>query len=760
MSGDQKHHGKDASLRERAERQLISQGPSQASREHWDAKRLLHELEVHQIELSMQYDELVQTKQNLLAEMTWKDELVDWLAHSSQPSGEPFFERLARYLARALSVDFVCIDRLEGNGLTAKTLAVWCDGGFQDNVVYSLKDTPCGDVVGKAVCCFPARVRHLFPKDEVLQDLKAEGYLGVTLWSHLHEPIGLIAVISRTPLKDFQMSRSLLSIIATRAASELERVTAEEALRASEANFRSYYELGLIGMALASLGKRWLQCNDCLCELLGYPREELLQLSWSELTHPDDREADDRELERVILGEAEGYTLDKRFIRKNGSIVHTVFSVRCIRDRVGTPHHFVALVLDISYRKEAEASIRAIELQLHQNQKLESLGVLAGGIAHDFNNILGIIIGYCSLMELNPGDTRMYLPEIVKAAERAGGLCQQMLAYAGKVRVSSSTFSLSELVREVAGMLKTTLKHNVTLTKRVPSDFPSVTGDASQIRQVVMNLILNAAEAIGTEQGEIRVTLRHAVLTAGEPEFDYGGQAVPAGSYLLLEVADNGCGMDEETRARVFEPFYTTKFAGRGLGMSAVLGIMKAHRGALQLETESGRGTSFRVYLPVSGASEAVAAVEPTPPQSVEPWRGEGCVLLADDEEHVLLVVRTMLTALGFSVIEAVNGQDALEKYRIHAREISLVVADLGMPVMDGYQLIRELKSLRPDLPIVVSSGFGDAEVAASIPREQIVGVVCKPYTFEQLREVLRCATTQGAEPLFSGTQGTPAPTP
>ena len=270
---------------------------------------------------------------------------------------EPFFNKIARFLAQTLDMDFVCIDRLEGDGLTARTVAVWCDGHFEDNVSYALKDTPCGDVVGKAVCCFPAMVCQLFPNDLVLKDLQAESYVGVTLWNHNHEPVGLIAVISRRPLVNRQVAENILSLVGIRAAGEIERIDAEDSLREKEALFRSYYELGLIGMAITSLEKGWIQCNDCLCSILGYTLEELFCKTWAELTHPDDLATDEAYFQKVLSGEIDGYQMEKRFIRKDGVAVHTDLSVKCVRNEDGSPRHFVAMIKDTTQRKQADEAL-------------------------------------------------------------------------------------------------------------------------------------------------------------------------------------------------------------------------------------------------------------------------------------------------------------------------------------------------------------------------------------------------------------------
>ena len=267
-------------------------------------------------------------------------------------------------------------------------------------------------------------------------------------------------------------------------------------------------------------------------------------------------------------------------------------------------------------------------------------------------------------------------------------------------------------------------------------------GDASQLRQIVMNLIINASEAIGEAQGVIRVTLAKRAVTAGGAVRDHLGKTIPPGWYACLEVSDTGCGMDDETRRRIFEPFYTTKFTGRGLGMSAVLGIIAAHRGALQLVSQPGHGTAFTIYLPVE--INGPTGDEFSDETASALWQGSGTILLVEDEDQVKFVAKSMLKELGFTVVEASNGREALDIFQKTASEISLVVTDIGMPVMNGYTLFRELKILKPELPIIISSGFGDTVVTTRIPGEEIAGLVSKPYRFNQLRDVLR-SVTEGA---------------
>ena len=447
------------------------------------------------------------------------------------------------------------------------------------------------------------------------------------------------------------------------------------------------------------------------------------------------------EFHRTGHGNAVAKTIELFAIRKDGKEIAIELSLSAVLQN--NEWHAVGVTHDISKRKRAEEEKHALEQQLHQAQKMESLGILAGGIAHDFNNILAVIMCYSSLGQKEPEKAAEFMPEIEKASERAAGLCRQMLAYAGKTQFVQSKVDMTSLVDEILGMLKSTLPQNVNIKPYLSGDIPPIQGDASQLRQIAMNLIINASEAIGEVQGDVRVALTETKILEEQAEKDHQGKTIIPGSYLCLEVTDTGCGMDDETMKRIFEPFYTTKFVGRGLGMSAVLGIITSHKGALQFFSQPGRGTTFKVYLPVRiGKSTGEGSHTQG---SLLPWQGSGTILLVEDEPQIKKVAKTLLESLGFSVIEASNGIEAIEQYLNYATDITMVVTDIGMPLMAGYELISELKKLDSALPIIVSSGFGDKDVISKIVPGDIAGLVSKPYNLDQLREVLKGVMVLGA---------------
>ncbi len=514
---------------------------------------------------------------------------------------------------------------------------------------------------------------------------------------------------------------------------------ADEALRASEKDARAIIEALPMALAMTDLQGNITYLNQEFIQTVGYTLEDIPTLEkWWPLAYPNpqyrERISDDWQKQQMVAN-----LVDRPFTPEEKSImckdgVERTFICSATPLQYNNTGSILIFFYDITERKQLEAEKLDLELQRQHSQKMESLGVLAGGIAHDFNNILAIIIGHCSLVKMNFKTAEEHVPSIEKAAERAAELCRQMLAYAGKAQYVQSRVDITALVEEMVKLLKSTISQNAVIKFHMPGDIPYIKADAGQISQIVMNLIINAAEAIGEAHGEIDVSLIKSEIKS-DTEKDHLGKHIPAGNYICLEVTDNGCGMDIETRQRIFEPFFTTKFTGRGLGMSAVLGIITAHGGALQMFSQSGQGTTFKVYLPViTSDSEGESFKQ----KSSAPWQGNGTILLAEDEQQLALLVKTMLKKLGFTVIEASNGKEALERYHQNAADICLVLTDMGMPVMDGYELFHELKKLDPDLPIIISSGFGDTTVTAKISGGNIAGLVSKPYSFEQLRSVLK----------------------
>ena len=322
--------------------------------------------------------------------------------------------------------------------------------------------------------------------------------------------------------------------------------------------------------------------------------------------------------------------------------------------------------------------------------------------------------------------------EITRGAQRAAGLTRQMLAYAGKERMEISPFQLSALVNEMTGLLRVSISKKVHLTCNLAPDLPAVFGDSSQIGQVLMNLVINASEAIGESSGTITIKTGLQQITEESAQIMNGESQLKSGPYVFLHVSDTGSGMDAETQEKMFDPFFTTKFTGRGLGMSVVQGIIRSHGGAIQLASKVGAGSTFRIFLPAAGRIPEPVP-EKTEPQ--EEWRGEGCILVVEDEEAVRELTCAMVEVMGFSTIRATDGRQGVTLFREHSNDIRLVLSDLTMPHLDGREFVRQVAAIRSSVPTVLMSGFNEN---SNSPEAGFF--IQKPFSFEGLRSVIQKA--------------------
>ncbi|MBI5093551.1 MAG: PAS domain S-box protein [Candidatus Hydrogenedentes bacterium] len=393
---------------------------------------------------------------------------------------------------------------------------------------------------------------------------------------------------------------------------------------------------------------------------------------------------------------------------------------------------------DITDQRLAEEERQRFESQLLHSQKLESLGVLAGGIAHDFNNILTSILGNTELAlnDIAPeAPVHSTIRMIEVSARRAAELTRQMLAYSGKGTFYVEPIRLSDKVQELIVLLETSISKKCQLTRQLADDLPFINADATQIRQVIMNLIINASEAIGDSQGEITVTTGAMDCDREYLSDSYLDDQLPAGRYVFLEVGDTGCGIASDVRARLFDPFFSTKFPGRGLGLAAVMGIVRSHRGVVRVTSNPGHGASFRVLFPAA-ARDTASAGKPAdyayPPRNVT-----GTVLVVDDEQMVRDLAKTTMERAGFSVLTAVDGRDGVDVFRQHASEIDVVLLDMTMPHMDGGEAFREIRRLRSDAKIVLSSGYSEEDAMGRFGELGLAGFIQKPYRITDLFGVI-----------------------
>ncbi len=421
------------------------------------------------------------------------------------------------------------------------------------------------------------------------------------------------------------------------------------------------------------------------------------------------------------------------FIDTAGNIIPTACTIMSLPDEQGKADRTAIIARDL--RDEI-----ALQRQIEHGQRLESLGVLAGGIAHDFNNILTAILGNAALAELKveePVKTAKYLRNIVKSSERAAALCKQMLAYSGKGKFIVKPLNLSEMVDDITKLLKVSIAKNIAININLDPQLPAVDVDEAQIQQVIMNLVINASDAIGDGDGSITVETGVMETDNASWRTSFVQDDLPQGRYVYLEVTDNGCGMDEKTLQHIFDPFFTTKFTGRGLGLSAVLGIIRGHHGTLYIDSKAGTGTTFRMLLPIS---QQTAVSDDKTEENDRSWRNAGTVLIVDDEDAILEIASLMLENVGFKTLTAVDGLDAVQTYREHRNEITAVLLDMTMPKMDGQECFQALHEINSDIIVILSSGYNEQDAISNFTNKGLAGFIQKPYRAEALEQVIRTA--------------------
>ncbi len=472
-------------------------------------------------------------------------------------------------------------------------------------------------------------------------------------------------------------------------------------------------------------------------EIIGKTDADLLPAELAATYQADDR--------RVMESGELLFNREEPFVAPDGERRWMLTTKAPWRDSDGKVIGLFGISRDITQRRQRDEERLNMERKFQETQKLESLGVLAGGIAHDFNNLLTGILGNTSLarMDLPPeSPVQPYLEQIEVSSQRAADLCRQMLAYSGKGRFVIQRLDLSALVQETTHLLSLSISKKSVLHFKLADDLPPVMGDATELRQIVMNLVMNASEAIGERSGNITIRTGTLEATAEYLARLAGAGSAAPGRHVVLEVTDDGCGMTPEVQARIFDPFFTTKFTGRGLGLAAVLGIVRGHKGALEVTSIVGKGTTFRLLLPAATPLPREATTVRTPRQ----WRASGTVLVVDDEGPVRAVAARMLRSIGFDVLVADDGIQALDAFRAHSRNITVVLMDLTMPRMDGEEAFRELRKLNGAIPILLMSGFSEPAAAGRFVGKGLSGFLQKPFTQSQLREKLAALLNPSAE--------------
>jgi PAS domain S-box-containing protein len=545
--------------------------------------------------------------------------------------------------------------------------------------------------------------------------------------------LGMVSTHWREPHEPTAGELRALDILARLAADLIERSRADEKLRESEERFRRVFDEGPLGLALVGKDYRMVKANSAFCRMLGYDEEELLQRSFLDITHRDDLYTDSERADRLFRLEIPSYRIQKRYVTKAGRIIWANLTASIILGSGGEPLYGLGMVEDIT-------EIKRTQEEALERQKLESLGTLAGGIAHDFNNLLGAIQAQAELAqsELAEGSfCTEELKSIQDVAMRAAGIVRQLMIYAGKETQTVELVSLTEIVKEMLPLIEISLSKHARLIADLDPDLPLTRASAAQLRQLAMNLVINASDAIGDRDGVIRVITSRMCLGSGSVAFS---ESMTEGSYLMLEVSDTGCGMSAETQARVFDPFFTTKSSGRGLGLAVVSGIVRSLGGEIHVSSELRKGTTFRVFLPCA-ETKTVSPNLPALNDDETEYSVCGCTVLVVEDEPVLrrAVVRKLRNT-GFVVLEASDGSAAIDLLRTNADQIDVILLDMTIPGASSAEVIAKATEPGRDIRLLLTSAYSQGTLGIPSNVSQISEFLRKPFQLEDLVKSVRRA--------------------
>lgn len=644
--------------------------------------------------------------------------------------GDELLAAMSAHLYHALGADYAFVgellpgDRMRTHGFIAHGLR-------GEDFEYDLKGTPCENVVGKTRCFYPRGITEQFPGDTLLADIGAESYAATPLWDALGEPIGLMGVVSRTPLENRLFTETILQIVATRAAQELESM-----YRLRELEIKNYTVEAMRDAVywMKEDGRFW-SVNKGALDMLGYTREELLSLSVPEidpLFPPEVWAASWETTKRE--GSARIITQHRK---KNGEILPVEIS--------SSYYHFhetefiCAFVRDITDQRKIEEERATLQEQLSHAQRLEAVGRLAGGVAHDFNNKLTVILGYAELLKMSPceqdPECSNSVREIVRAAEMAREITKRLLIFSRAGEAEKIPMDLNQTLLDFKKTLGRMLGEQVSLRFDLQDNLWHVLLDPTQFDQLLTNLMINARDAI-PESGCITITTKNVKMR--------DSLSVPAGEYVLVCCADTGSGMDQAILEHIFEPFFTTKVAGKGtgLGLASVYGIVKQNNGHITVESTPGKGTVFHIYLPRL-IRDNIA--EPAADSGTADFTGTGSLLLIEDEAPVRKVTAMMLDAMGYTVTAASSQEHALELCADPKSSFNAVLSDVMMPGMNGFELKNRINALCPDLPFIFMSGYTPESLREQLHDTLNAQIISKPIDYRLLNRALKHAIVPAA---------------
>jgi PAS domain S-box-containing protein len=629
--------------------------------------------------------------------------------------GSDYFVALVSHLARTLDVDIAAIAARAGDGQRLRTLAAWMDGKIIANVEYPMGANPSAEVMSGRFSEYPSGVTEHFP-DPWLRKQNIEAYVGVPLFDPAGATLGELCLLKRTPVRNPDVVRAVLRALAPRASAELRRQLADEQAREAEQRLRSIVDTMSSGL-LVKVDNRYTITNRTFAHWVGIPVAELIgmedvelfrRMGWGEAVLA---EADAVQREAMATGEVQIWENTARY--GDGRVRDAIITAFPIP---GASREVAAVGLLITDVTE----LRRAERHLLQSQKMEALGRLAGGVAHDFNNIVGAIAGYARFIAQDTPETsspHRHAERILAASTRAKQLIQQILAFSRRTGANRQSVAVAAALGETVALLKATLPGSTRIEVGPVPPGTFVKADPAQLDQVLLNICVNASDALAGRPGRIDISARRQdgieaadYLRQSSPvvERDGGlrlvvGAPDPSLVYVVLRIADTGSGIDRDLLESVFEPFFTTKPAGHGtgLGLAVVHGIVLNHGGAIAVTSRSGTGTAFEIWFPEAIAAEGKA---PTP---VSAPAGRGRILVVDDDADFGDMVATSMERLGYEVVVADRGADAVQAVEEDPHLWNLVITDHTMPDLTGLDVIARIKRRRPDLPCILCTGYG-----------------------------------------------------
>ncbi len=661
-----------------------------------------------------------------------------FLSYSSYVSqNEPFFKALSRYIAETLELNFVAIESLDGDGLTASTVAVWNDGHFEDNVVYTRNETSADHAISKDLYGFHAlELYQRFPHNQVLQDLRGENYAVVTLLNHTGQPIGLITAIANCPLANRKFAEAALKMIAVRASGELERLQSEQALQISEKNYRELFDSVPIGLYQSTMNGKIITANQNFLDIFRCTTSDLE--SWFAMdtqaacVHPQDSQ----QFRDLLFKQGFLNNFEADFHLLDGTVATISNTAKVVFNEKDHSVFIAGSCINVTEYKQNQREKERLEVQLHQSQKMEMIGRLAGGIAHDFNNMLSVILGHSEFaLELFDPSDKVYpnLEAIHKAAIRSANLTQQLLGFARKQIVTPKILDLNDAIDGMLPFLQRLIGEHIELVWNHDDHKSQIKIDPSQIDQILVNLCVNARDAIS---GNGRITLESRSQTLSNISGKTSDPVDNSVDYVTLTVHDNGCGIDKSNLEHIFEPFFTTKESGKGtgLGLATVYGIIKQNNGTIECQSEPGSGTTFTIRLPLNHLQSQADQEE-----SVEVFlhKGHQTILLVEDEPDILLLCQIILERNGYKVLHAVSADEAIRIAENYQGTIDLLLTDVIMPEMNGAELSKILLSARPGLKTLFMSGYTADIIAQNSVLESEVNFIQKPITMKALISIV-----------------------